>query len=65
MGALSFKIIASDDVVKGLNDFTQHEHGDLKVMVKRKRSFIREIAEKSFSKKMAYNTPTPLLVIPG
>jgi nucleotide-binding universal stress UspA family protein len=51
------------DVIQSINHYVEENHGDLLVMAKHNRSFFDRLFHRSLSKKMAYHTKIPLLVL--
>jgi nucleotide-binding universal stress UspA family protein len=52
-------------VVDAIHNLTKDENTDMFVMVTHKRSFIQRILHPSLSKKIAYHTTIPMLVLMG
>jgi nucleotide-binding universal stress UspA family protein len=53
----------SDDVMSTIDKHIDEKHVDLLVMAKHKRGFFDRLFHRSLSKRMAYHTKTPLLVL--
>jgi len=53
----------SDDVISTIDKYIDEHHVDLLVMAKHKRGFFDRLFHRSLSKRMAYHTKTPLLVL--
>jgi nucleotide-binding universal stress UspA family protein len=53
----------TDDVMEGIEGYINQFHTDLLVMAKHNRSFFDRLFHRSLSKKMAYHTRIPLLVL--
>jgi nucleotide-binding universal stress UspA family protein len=53
----------AENVEEGLQIFIKENNADMIVMMKREHSFLEQLFTKSISKKMAFHTETPLLVI--
>jgi K+-sensing histidine kinase KdpD len=51
------------DIIQSINHYVEENHGDLLVMAKHNRSFFDRLFHRSLSKKMAYHTKIPLLVL--
>lgn len=54
----------AENVEEGLQGFIKEKNADMIVMLKRRHSFLERLFIKSNSKKMAFHTEIPLLVIP-
>lgn len=59
----SFHSVASEDVIKGINDFVRQEKVDLVVMIPRNHSFFQGLFKEAHTKKMAFHSKVPLLAI--
>ena len=53
----------SESIEKGIQDFIKEKNADMLVILKRKHPFLEQLFGKSISKKMAFHTEIPLLVI--
>jgi nucleotide-binding universal stress UspA family protein len=51
-----------DDISHGIEEFVNEQHGDLLVLLKRKRSFLDKLISSSVSKEITYFTSHPLLI---
>ncbi len=60
---ISFVELEKADVVGTLNKYVDNSHADLLVMAKHNRNFFDRLFHKSLSKKMAFHTHIPLLVL--
>lgn len=59
----SFHSVREDDVIAGLRHFSDEKKADLMVMVPRRYSFWRGIFYSSLTKRMAFHTSIPLLIL--
>lgn len=59
----SFHTVQEDDIVTGLQRFAGEKQADLMVMVPRKYSFWRGIFYSPLTKRMAFHTSIPLLIL--
>lgn len=55
--------IGASDVNEGINAFVQKNEADLLCMITKKRSFLEGIFNPSVTRREAFNTPVPLLVL--
>ena len=62
---VSYRFIDNETVVDAIHNLTKDENTDMFVMVTHKRSFIQRILHPSLSKKIAYHTTIPMLVLMG
>jgi nucleotide-binding universal stress UspA family protein len=60
---ISFHTIEDTDIERGILLFSQRIKADLIVMINHKRDLLESLLKNSYTKKMAYHTPFPLLVI--
>ncbi len=58
---VSFKLLESKDVYKGMNLYLEEIQADLVAMTMRKRSFIQKLFKRSITQKMAYHSEIPLI----
>jgi hypothetical protein len=56
--------LEDNDMIRGLKDFVSWNKIDLMVMMPRERNLLGKIFEESKTKKMAFNTEIPLLILP-
>lgn len=61
---IQFKQLKTTSIVTSMENLHKEIHYDLLVMTRRKKDFLNRFFQKSFTKKMAYITHQPLLVIP-
>ena len=61
---IQFKQLKTTSIVKTMENLHEEVSYDLLVMARRKKGFLNRFFQKSFTKKMAYITKQPLLVIP-
>jgi nucleotide-binding universal stress UspA family protein len=61
---IQFKQLKTNSIVKTMENLHEEIPYDLLVMARRKKGFLNRFFQKSFTKKMAYITKQPLLVIP-
>jgi nucleotide-binding universal stress UspA family protein len=61
---IQFKQLKTTSIVKTMENLHEEVSYDLLVMARRKKDFLNRFFQKSFTKKMAYITKQPLLVIP-
>jgi nucleotide-binding universal stress UspA family protein len=61
---IQFKQLKTTSIVKTMENLHKEIPYDLLVMARRKKDFLNRFFQKSFTKKMAYITHQPLLVIP-
>lgn len=61
----AFHYIQGDDVVANILSFVGQHHASLIVAVPKKHGFLTALFHKRVSKKLAYNTQVPLLVLPA
>lgn len=59
----SFHSVREDDIVAGLRRFSEEKEADLMVMVPRRYSFWRGIFYSPLTKRMAFHTTLPLLIL--
>lgn len=60
---LTFKTLPKGDVVSTINSYVEENNADLLVMAKHNRNFFDRLFHRSLSKKMAYHTHVPLLIL--
>jgi K+-sensing histidine kinase KdpD len=60
---LHFIELEKGDVVQSINQYVEEKEVDLLVMAKHNRNFFDRLFHKSLSKKMAFHTKIPLLVL--
>ncbi|HEY8402275.1 MAG TPA: universal stress protein [Cytophagaceae bacterium] len=60
---MAFHVIEDDDVINGVEFFAKQKNADLIVMGTYKRTLFQKLFHQSLSKKMAYSTQLPLLVL--
>jgi nucleotide-binding universal stress UspA family protein len=60
----SFHAIQNKDVVDGINSYTENILADMVVIISHKHTFLETIFKESNTKKMAFHTSLPLLVLP-
>lgn len=60
---LKFVDLPEGDVINSINNYVQNNHADLLVMAKHNRNFFDRLFHRSISKKMAYHTTLPLLIL--
>jgi nucleotide-binding universal stress UspA family protein len=53
-----------DDLVEGVNEFVKTEKADMVAVIPHRYNLIEGLFHKSFSKKMAFHTQVPLLILP-
>lgn len=53
-----------NDLVEGVNEFVEAKKADMIVVIPHQYTFMERLFHKSFSKKMAFHTHVPLLVLP-
>lgn len=58
---VTFKLLESKDVYKGMNHYLEEVQADLVAMTMRKRSFIQKLFKRSITQKMAYHSEIPLI----
>ncbi len=58
---VTFKLLESKDVYKGMNLYLEEIQADLVAMTMRKRSFIQKLFKRSITQKMAYHSEIPLI----
>jgi hypothetical protein len=56
--------LEDNNMIRGLKDFVSWNKIDLMVMMPRDRNLLGKIFEESKTKKMAFNTEIPLLILP-
>lgn len=61
---INFRYPYHHDLYEGLNEEAAVSNADLLVMIHRKRNFFQSLFTKEHTRKLAYNTKVPLLVIP-
>jgi nucleotide-binding universal stress UspA family protein len=61
--SFSVEILNSDDIISGINGYVKENQIDLTIMYNVSRSWWKSLVHKSTSKRMAFNTETPLLVM--
>jgi len=54
----------SKNINESINEFIEKDRCDLLVMIRRKKSFLQSIFRRSITKTQAYDSKTPLLVLP-
>lgn len=59
----AIKTIESEDIVQGINDFVEKEKADLVVMVPRKHNIWRNLFFEPNTKRMAFHSLVPVLII--
>lgn len=57
--------LEDNDMIRGLKDFVSWNKIDLMVMLPKERNLFGKIFEESKTKKMAFNTDIPLLILPS
>lgn len=60
---INFVELEKGDVVQSINQYVEETHTDLVVMAKHNRNFFDRLFHRSLSKKMAFHTGIPLLVL--
>jgi nucleotide-binding universal stress UspA family protein len=60
---IHFVELEKGDVLQSINNYVETEHVDLLVMAKHNRNFFDRLFHRSLSKKMAFHTQIPLLVL--
>lgn len=60
---IQYKELEKGDVVNTINGYVEANHADLLVMAKHNRNFFDRLFHRSLSKKMAFHTKIPLLVL--
>lgn len=60
---VSYRFIDNETVADAIHNLTQDENTDMFVMVTHKRSFMQRVFDPSLSKKIAYHTTIPMLVL--
>jgi nucleotide-binding universal stress UspA family protein len=60
---VSYRFIDNESVSDAIHNLTKDEHTDMFVMLTHKRSFMQRILHPSLSKKIAYHTSIPMLVL--
>jgi nucleotide-binding universal stress UspA family protein len=53
-----------EDLVEGLNEFVKTKKADMIAVIPHRYNLLEGLFHKSFSKKMAFHTKVPLLVLP-
>ena len=61
--AFSFNLIEGEDPVDGINQYIKENPIDLLIMYNLSRSFWKSLVHKSKTRKMAFNTKVPLLIM--
>ncbi|SFD88314.1 Nucleotide-binding universal stress protein, UspA family [Chitinophaga sp. CF118] len=61
----AFHYIKGEDIVPDILSFTEQHKASLIITVPKKHGFLSTIFHKSISKKLAYNSPVPLLSLPA
>ncbi len=61
--SFTIEILEQEDVIEGINKYVKENHIDLSVMYNVSRSWWKSLVHRSMSKRMAFNTQTPLLVM--
>ena len=59
----SVLFIEGDNLVKNINNFIEKHNADLLIMIPRKHTLFSKLFHQSNTKKMAFNSPIPLLAI--
>lgn len=59
----SVHFIEGDNLVKNINNFIEKHNADLLIMIPRKHTVFSKLFHESNTKKMAFNSPIPLLAI--
>ena len=62
---INFRVIREDDFFPGAADFISDHKSSLMVMVRYKKTFWENLAQRSHSREMAFYSTVPLLVLPG
>ena len=60
----SYHAVQNKDIVEGINSFIANIHADMVVIISHKHTFLESIFKESNTKKMAFHTSVPLLVLP-
>jgi len=55
--------ITNEDVVKGIIEFTKLNHAAIVLLILKRHNFIESLFYRSVTRKLAYETPSPLLVL--
>jgi len=58
---ISFQM--NEDTIQGILEYTERNNAELIVMLRRKHSFFEKLVHASYSRKMAFHTRIPLLVL--
>ena len=61
--SFTIEILEQDDVISGINNYVKENQIDLTIMYNVTRSWWKSLVHRSMSKRMAFNTETPLLVM--
>ncbi len=61
--SFTIEILEEDDVISGINNYVKENQIDLTIMYNVTRTWWKSLVHKSVSKRMAFNTKTPLLVM--
>jgi nucleotide-binding universal stress UspA family protein len=59
----SFHYTENSDVVDGINEYVKHNNIDMVAMVPHAHSVFHKVFQEPFTKRMAFHTPVPLLVL--
>jgi len=62
--SMKFHLLETSSVTETLENLDKKMPYDIMIMVRRKKSFLEKLFVKSFTKKMAYLTNKPLLIVP-
>jgi nucleotide-binding universal stress UspA family protein len=60
---LQFVNLEKGDIITSINTYIDDHHADLLVMAKHNRNFFDRLFHRSLSKKMAFHTHIPLLIL--
>lgn len=61
--SFTLEVVEKEDVIEGINDYVKKNNIDLTVMYNMTRSWWKSLVHSSISKRMAFNTETPLLIM--
>ncbi len=59
----SYHFVQNEDTINGLNRFVTLKKADMMVIIPRKHNFLDKMIHESNTKKMAFHTKLPLLVL--